>query len=165
MVSPETVSTVRTEVRFRSGEAECAGVFIRPDTAEDVPCLVLAHGFGALKEGGPVRMAERFAAEGFAGLAFDYRYFGESGGDPRQLLSAKRQLEDWRAAIAFARTLDGVDPERIGLWGSSYSGGHVMVLAAEDSSIGVVISQTPHVDGIKTLLNLSPAQQARLTLA
>ena len=51
-----------------------------------VPCVVLAHGFGAVKEGGPVRMAERFAAEGYAGLAFDYRYFGESGGEPRQLL-------------------------------------------------------------------------------
>ena len=165
MVSPETVSTVRTEVRFRSGEAECAGVFIRPDTTEDVPCIVLAHGFGAVKEGGPVRMAERFAADGFAGLAFDYRYFGESGGEPRQLLSAKRQLEDWRAAIAYARTLEGVDPARIGIWGTSYSGGHVMALAAEDRSIGAVISQTPQVDGIKTLLYLSPAQQAKLTAA
>src|SRR5690349_20552385 len=122
MASPETVSTVRTEVRFRSGDDECAGVFIRPDTTEDVPCIVLAHGFGALKEGGPVRMAERFAAAGFAGLAFDYRFFGESGGEPRQLLDAKRQLEDYRAAIAYARTLDGVDGSRIGLWGSSYSG-------------------------------------------
>ncbi len=98
--------------------------------------MVLAHGFGALKEGGPIRTAERFAAEGFAGLAFDYRYFGESGGEPRQLLDVKRQLEDWRAAIAFARTLDGVDGERIGLWGSSYSGGHVMALAADDGPSG-----------------------------
>ena len=79
--------------------------------------MVLAHGFGAVKEGGPIRSAERFAAEGYAGLAFDYRYFGESGGEPRQLLSVKRQLEDWRAAIAYARTLDGVDPDRIGAVG------------------------------------------------
>ena len=165
MVSPETVSIVRTDVRFRSGEAECAGVFVRPDTTEDAPCIVFAHGFGAVKEGGPLRMAERFAAEGFAGLAFDYRYFGESGGEPRQLLSVNRQLEDWRAAIAYARTLEGVDPARIGIWGSSYSGGHVIALAADDHSIGAVISQAPHVDGVKTLMNLGPAQQAKLTVA
>ena len=165
MASSETVAAVRTEVRFRSGEAECAGVYIRPETAEEAPCLVLAHGFGALKEGGPIRMAERFAAEGFAGLAFDYRYFGESGGEPRQLLSARRQREDWRAAIAFARTLDGVDPERIGIWGTSYAGGHVMALAAEDSSISAAVSQVPHVDGVKTLMNLGPVQNVKLGLA
>ena len=167
MASPEApvAGMTRTEVRFRSGETECAGVFIRPDTTEAVPCVVLAHGFGALKEGGPIRMAERFAEKGFAGLAFDYRHFGESGGEPRQLLDVNRQLEDWRAAIAFARTLDGVDGERIGLWGSSYSGGHVMALAADDRSIRAVISQAPHVDGIKTLLALTPMANARLTLA
>jgi fermentation-respiration switch protein FrsA (DUF1100 family) len=155
----------RTELRFRSGETECAAVFVKPDTTDDVPCVVLAHGFGAVKEGGPVRMAEQFAAEGFAGLAFDYRYFGESGGEPRQFLSVKRQLEDWRTAISFARTLDGVDAERIGLWGSSYSGGHVMRLAADDHSIRAVISQAPHVDGIKTLLGLGPVENLRLTYA
>jgi fermentation-respiration switch protein FrsA (DUF1100 family) len=167
MASPETAidNLTRTKVRFRSGETECAGVFIRPATTEPVPCLVLAHGFGAVKEGAPIRMAERFAAEGYAGLAFDYRYFGESGGEPRQLLSAKRQLDDWRAAIAYARTLDGVDTTRIGLWGSSYSGGHVMALAAEDPSIKAAVSQNPHANGIKTLLALGPARAARLGYA
>ncbi|MDX6587827.1 MAG: uncharacterized protein QOI31_2300 [Solirubrobacterales bacterium] len=167
MASPETATDTlsRTEVRFRSGETECAGVYIRPATTEPVPCVVLAHGFGAVKEGGPIRSAERFAAAGYAGLAFDYRYFGESGGEHRQLLSAKRQLEDWRAAIDYSRTLDGVDPGRIALWGSSYSGGHVIALAAEDSSIKAAISQSPHTDGIKTLVNLGPAGNARLTFA
>ena len=167
MASPEApvAGLIRTEVRFRSGEAECAGVFVRPETIEAVPCVVLAHGFGALKEGGPVRMAEQFAAKGFAGLAFDYRYFGESGGEPRQLLSVDHQLEDWRAAIALARTMDGVDGERIALWGSSYSGGHVMTLAAQDHSIRAVISQVPHADGVKTLLGLGPMVNARLTYA
>ena len=167
MASPEAATDTlsRTEIRFRSGEAECAAVFIHPATTEPVPCVVLAHGFGAVKEGGPIRTAERFAAEGYAGLAFDYRYFGQSGGELRQLLSVKRQLEDWRAAIALAKTLDGVDPDRIGLWGSSYSGGHVMALAAEDPSIKAAISQSPHTDGIKTLVNLGPAGMARLTFA
>ena len=167
MASPEATAPAvsRTEVRFRSGETECAGVYIRPGTDEDVPCVVLAHGFGALKEGGPVRMAERFAAEGYAGFAFDYRHFGESGGEPRQLLSVKRQLEDWRAAIEYARALDGVDAERIGLWGSSYSGGHVMALAADDPRVKAAISQSPHMDGPKTLIALGPARAARLALA
>ena len=120
----------------------------------------------ASRRAGRSASAERFAAEGYAGLAFDYRYFGESGGEPRQLLSVKRQLEDWRAAIAYARTLDGVDAERIGLWGSSYSGGHVMALAADDPSIKAAISQSPHTDGIKTLLALGPGGAcARLTFA
>ena len=167
MASPEATAPAltRTEIRFRSGETECAGVLIRPGTTGAVPCVVLAHGFGALKEGGPVRVAERIAAEGFAGLAFDYRYFGESGGEPRQLLSARRQLEDWRAAIEHARTLDGVDADRIALWGSSYSGGHVMTLAAADSSIGAVIAQTPHVDGFRTLLGLGLMDNLRLSYA
>jgi uncharacterized protein len=166
MASPEATATPsRTEVNFRSGEAECAGVFIRPETDADSPCIVLAHGFGALKEGGPVRVAERFAKEGYAGLAFDYRYFGQSGGEPRQFLNVERQLEDWRAAIAYARTLEGVDRERLAIWGSSYSGGHVMALAAEDHTISAVISQAPHTDSFKTLQALGPARQARLTVA
>ncbi len=166
MVSPEAAAALtRTEVRFRSGETECAGVYIRPDTTETLPCVVLAHGFGALKEGGPIRSAERFAETGIAGFAFDYRYFGESGGEPRQLIDPKRQLADWRAAIAFARTLEGVDPERLALWGSSFSGGHVLVLAAEDRGIKAVVSQVPHIDGIKTLQRLGPERVARLTVA
>ena len=164
MASPEAQLT-RTELRFRSGETECAGVFIRPAASGVVPCVVLGHGFGALKEGGPIRSAERFAEAGFAGLAFDYRYFGESGGEPRQLLDIKKQLSDWRAAIAHTRTLDGIDPERIALWGSSFSGGHVIMLAAEDRRIRAVISQAPHIDGIRTLARLGPANAARLTVA
>ncbi|MDQ3729354.1 MAG: alpha/beta hydrolase [Actinomycetota bacterium] len=164
MASPEAQLT-RTKLRFTSGETECAAVLVQPESSGPVPCVVLGHGFGALKEGGPIRSAERFAAAGFAGLAFDYRYFGESGGEPRQLLDIKKQLSDWRAAIAYARTLDGVDPERIALWGSSFSGGHVIVLAAEARRVRAVIAQAPHIDGIKTLAQLGPANAARLTLA
>ncbi len=162
MSSSEATFT-RTELRFRSGEDECAAVFVRPDTTEAVPTVVLGHGFGAVKEGGPIRSAERFAAEGYAGFAFDYRHFGESGGEPRQLIDIKRQHEDWRSAIAFARSLDGVDPERIALWGSSFSGGHVLEIAASDPRIKAVISQAPFIDGLATLKTLGPAAAARMT--
>lgn len=164
MSSPEATVT-REEIRFPSGETECAAVLIRPKASEATPCVVLGHGFGALKEGGPIRSAERFAAAGYAGLAFDYRYFGESGGEPRQLVDIAKQLDDWRAAIAHARSLDGIDPGRIVLWGSSFSGGHVFELAAEDRRIAAVVSQAPHIDGIQTLRQLGSANAARLTVA
>jgi uncharacterized protein len=166
MTSPEvTPPPTHSKLRFSSGEAECAAVHIRANAAEPAPCVVLGHGFGAVKEGGPIRSAERFAEAGFSCLAFDYRYFGESGGEPRQLIDIKRQLEDWRAAIACARKLEGVDPDRVALWGSSFSGGHVLELAAGDRAIKAVISQAPHIDGIKTLQRLGPANATRLTLA
>lgn len=130
-----------------------------------MPCAVLGHGFGALKEGGPIRTAERYAEAGIAGLAFDYRHFGESGGEPRQLIDVQRQHEDWRAAIAFTRALDGVDPDRIVLWGTSFAGGHVIEVAAGDGRIAAAVSQMPHIDGIATLRVAGPANMARLTVA
>jgi uncharacterized protein len=164
MTSPEAVLT-REEARFRSGDAECAAVLLRPETADPAPCIVLGHGFGALKEGGPNRAAERYADAGFAALAFDYRHFGESGGEPRQLADIARQLEDWRSAVAFARTLDAVDPDRIALWGSSFAGGHVVAVAAGDPRVAAVISQVPYADGISTLIGFGPANVMRLAVA
>jgi len=155
----------REEVRFRSGDDECAGVLFQPETDAATPCVVLAHGFGAVKEGGPTRVAERYAEAGFAALAFDYRHFGESGGEPRQLLDIGRQHEDYRAAIGFARELERVDPDRIALWGSSFSGGHVVAVAAGDPRIAAVVSQAPHMDGIATLRSAGPASVLRLTFA
>lgn len=165
MSSPDTAQVTREEVRFTSGGDEIAAVLVRPETTEDVPCVVLGHGFGAQKEGGPIRSAERFAEAGLAGLAFDYRYFGGSGGEPRQLVDINAQLDDWRAAIAYARALDGVVTSRLALWGSSFSGGHVIQLASEDPAIAAVISQAPHIDGIKTLQRLGVPNTVRLTIA
>jgi pimeloyl-ACP methyl ester carboxylesterase len=136
-----------------------------PDAPERRPCVVLAHGFGALRTARLDAYAERFAAAGLAALAFDYRHFGDSAGEPRQLLDVARQLDDWRAAIRFARSLDGVDPERIVLWGTSFSGGHVAVLAAEDGRVAAAISQAPFADGVAALRSAGPADAARMTVA
>ena len=104
-----------------------------PTTATgEVACVVLAHGFGGVKEARLDAYAERFAAAGYAALVFDYRHHGDSGGEPRLLIDIGRQHEDWRAAIAHARGLDGVDANRIAAWGTSFSGGHVVELAAAD---------------------------------
>ena len=91
--------------------------------------------------------AERFAAAGMAVLVFDYRHFGASQGQPRQLLSIARQLADWRAAVSHARNLPDVDPKRVAVWGTSFSGGHVVAVAAADPAIAAVVSQAPFTDG------------------
>jgi fermentation-respiration switch protein FrsA (DUF1100 family) len=148
-------------VSFDSGGVRCAGVHLSGQddsfAGEDGrrPCVVLGNCLGGTVDSGLLPFSERFAAAGLDALAFDYRHFGLSDGEPRQLLSAARQLEDYAAAIAFARSLEGVDPDRIVVWGSSYSGGHVVPVAVRDGRICAVISQIPNMDGMAALLNLA----------
>lgn len=118
------------------------------------PCVVMAHGFGATKDAGLLPFAERFAAAGADVLVFDYRGFGTSDGEPRQLVDHRRHRADYRAAVAHARTLPGVDPARIVLWGSSYSGGHVVAVAADDPEVAAVISQGAAMDGRAATLEI-----------
>ena len=99
--------------------------------------------------------AERFAEAGLAALLFDYRHFGASGGEPRQLLDIGRQLEDWRTAIAYARGLDGI--ERVGLFGSSFGGGHAIELAATEPGVAAVVAQCPMTDGLLAALRMPPS--------
>ena len=156
----------REDVRFRSADADCAGWLYRPEgPARDGACVVLAHGFGGTKEARLDAYAERFAAAGFAALVFDYRHHGDSGGEPRLLIDVERQQADWRAAIEFARAADGVDPERIVAWGTSFSGGHVVEVAAADPRIAAVIAQSPYMSGVATLHSAGPAHNLRLTRA
>jgi fermentation-respiration switch protein FrsA (DUF1100 family) len=162
-------------VSFDSGGVRCAAVHLRGQgdafAAQDGrrPCVVLGHGLGGTVDSGLLPFAERFAAAGIDALAFDYRYFGASDGEPRQLLSVPRQLEDYAAAIAYARSLEGVDSTRIGLWGSSYSGGHVVPGAGPAAHVAAVISQVPNMDGIAALINLAryagPGHLAKLVFA
>jgi pimeloyl-ACP methyl ester carboxylesterase len=156
----------RADVRFRSGDAECAGWLYRPEAGDgDVACVVLAHGFGGVKEARLDAYAERFAAAGHAALVFDYRYHGDSGGEPRLLIDIGRQREDWRNAIAYARGVDGVDAKRIVLWGTSFSGGHVVELAAAGERAAAVIAQGPFMSGFAVLRSAGPAHNNRLGLA
>lgn len=155
----------REDLTFDSGGARCAAWLYRPEGDGPHPCVVLAHGFGGTREGRLGAFAERFRDAGMAALVFDYRHFGHSEGEPRQLVSIGRQIADWHAAIAFARGLDGVDPERIGLWGTSFSGGHVVRVAAEDGRIAAVVSQAPFANGLSALAAAGPVESARLTVA
>ncbi len=117
-------------------------------TAAGRPCVVMAHGFGGTVDSGLEGFAEGLAAAGLDVLAFDYRGFGRSGGQVRQTISIRGQLEDYAAAIAMARRLDGVDPGRIVAWGVSLSGGHVLSLGASDPRLAALIALTPAVDAL-----------------
>jgi len=119
------------------------------------PCVVMAHGIGGTRDSALLPFAEAFAAAGLDALLFDYRCFGDSTGEPRQLAWPPRHRQDYRAAVVFARGLAGVDPERIILWGTSWSGGHVVYVAADDPRIAAVISQTPDLDGRTTLREIA----------
>ena len=154
----------REDTGFDSSGDRCAAWLYRPDGEGPHPCVVLAHGFGGTREARLGAYAERFAEAGMAALVFDYRHFGDSGGEPRQLISISKQLADWRAAIAFVRSLEGVDPDRIALWGTSFSGGHVVGLAAEDDRIAAVISQAPFTTGAAALGAAGPKDTLRLTV-
>jgi pimeloyl-ACP methyl ester carboxylesterase len=154
------------DIRIPSHGEQLAAYLYRPGTAKgDVPCLVMAHGFSATRDDGLPAYAEAFCNAGFAVVLFDYRYFGASTGEPRQLLDIGCQHDDYRAAVAWARRLDGIDPDRIILWGSSFSGGHVLAVAASDPRIAAVISQAPFTDALSTLRNVPPRNSARLTVA
>src|SRR4051794_15139898 len=153
----------RTDVTFPSQGLELAAWLYRPEGEGPHPIVVMAHGFSGTRELRLDAYAERFQAAGLGALVFDYRHFGASGGEPRQLLDIRRQLEDWAAAIAFARALDGVD-ERVALWGTSFAGGHVLEAAARDGGIAAVVSQIPFTDGLASMRVANPRVAARLTV-
>jgi uncharacterized protein len=155
----------RSEVTFSSGDAQCAAWLYRPEAraADDpAPCVVMAHGFSLTRHDGLAPYAEQLAAAGAAALVFDHRYLGDSGGEPRQRFRKADQLEDWRAAVSFARRLDGVDPAQVVLWGFSFSGGHVVETAVADTRIAAVIALCPMVDGLARALATPPRVSAWL---
>ena len=131
---------------FPSDGQACAAWFYRPAGEPDpAPVIVMAHGLTGTRHDRLGPFAERFAAAGLAALVFDYRGFGDSEGEP-DLFEPERQLTDWRAAIAFARSLPGIDPDRVATFGSSLGGGNALAAAAEDPRVVAAISQVPFLD-------------------
>jgi uncharacterized protein len=140
---------MRTDIEFRTEDGvTLRGWRYRPaDGSGPWPTIVMAHGYSAVKEMYLDRFAEVFEAAGLAAIVFDNRNFGASDGEPRQEIDPWQQINDYRDAISFAQTLPETDPERIGVWGSSYSGAHVLVLGAIDRRIKCVASQVPLISG------------------
>ena len=153
----------REDVWFNSGSDRISAWLYRPASEGDAPLLVMAHGLGAVRTMRLDAYAERFSEAGYACLVFDYRNFGDSEGAPRQLLDIRMQLQDWTVAVAYARTLPGIDPSRIGLWGTSFGGGHVIATAARLPGLAAVVSQCPFTDSIASLGAMSPLTSARIT--
>lgn len=141
------------EVSFRSGGVSCSAWYFPGDDGRfsgpvGRPVVVMAHGFGGTKDSGLQPFAERFAAAGIDVFAFDYRGFGASEGQPRQSVSVERQMQDYRSAITAAQSRPGVDPVRVVLWGSSFSGSHVIRVADGRDDIAAVIAMTPLTSGL-----------------
>ncbi|OLR93255.1 alpha/beta hydrolase [Actinokineospora bangkokensis] len=160
----------RSDVRFTSGADRChAWLYLpTPTPAPDAgapPVVVMAHGLGGVKALRLAAFAERFQAAGYACLVFDYRHFGDSEGQPRELLSIRRQREDWHAAVAFARSLPEVDGDRVVVWGTSFAGGHAITTAAEDADVVAAIAQCPFTDGFASARTISPLATVRVGFA
>jgi dienelactone hydrolase len=148
---------------FASGDAHCAAWLYRPPSATaPATCVVMGHGFSLTRHDGLEPYAERLAEAGAAVLVFDHRYLGDSGGEPRQRVRTREQREDWRNAVAFARSLDGVDPARIVLWGFSFAGSHAVETALADTRIAATIALCPMVDGLARTLTTPPSLSAWL---
>ncbi len=138
-----------SDIEFKSQNASCRGRLYKPSEAKTNGAgIVIAHGLCGTMDSGLFEYAEAFAKAGFHALVFDYRGFGISDGKPRQLVSVPKQRADWKAAISFLRSNDGVDADRIGLWGISFSGGHVIHLSHIDARIRAVVSQVPAIDPV-----------------
>ncbi len=153
----QTETPGRVETSFTSGGERCAAWHYAPRTPSATgTCVVMAHGFSLTRHDGLPLYAEALAAAGAHVVVFDHRHLGDSGGTPRQRFRRGAQLEDWRSAVTFARTLEGVAPERIVLWGFSFSGGHVVTLAAGSDDIAAAIVLCPFVDGLRRALGTPP---------
>jgi fermentation-respiration switch protein FrsA (DUF1100 family) len=138
---------MQSDIEFDAEGTTLRGWLFRLEGAGPHPIVVMAHGFSGLKEQYLDRFAKVFASAGLASLVFDNRNFGASDGTPRQEIDPVAQMRDYRHAITFARTLPGIDPERVGVWGTSYSGGHAIVLGAIDRRVRCVVAQVPAISG------------------
>jgi uncharacterized protein len=142
---------MESEVFFQSGGLRCAADLYLPDDVRagtKRPGLVIGHGFSVVKEA-LVEHGRHFARAGFVTLAIDYRTFGRSEGEPRAQLFPMNEAEDYRNGISYLESRPEVDRDRIGIWGTSFSGGLVMYVGAVDRRVKAVVSQVPVIDGYR----------------
>lgn len=140
---------------FISNGIRCDGDLYLPEGVGNPPVVIMAHGMAALKSFRLPAYAEHFVKRKMAAFLFDYRTFGKSDGEPRHIVNPFHHIHDWKAAIAHVRTLKEIDGKRIALWGSSFSGAHVIACAATDKHISAVVSQVPFVSGLASMKSKS----------
>ncbi len=141
----------RHDVEFNSEGTTCRAWFYEADGGGRRPTVVLAGGWCYVREIVMPTYAQAFAQAGINAMVFDYRNLGVSDGDNRQHLDPWMQIRDYENAISFLERHDSVDPDRIGVWGISYSGGHALVLAAIDPRVRSIVSQIPVIDGYENM--------------
>jgi cephalosporin-C deacetylase-like acetyl esterase len=147
----------RDDVEFDAdGGVKLRGWLLTPEGSGTHPGITMAHGYAGVKEHGIEPFARAFADAGFVVLVHDHRSFGASDGEPRQDVDAWRQIADWRRAISFLESRPEVDAQRIGLWGTSYAGGHAIVLGATDRRLRCVVAQVPTISGYEQGLRRIP---------
>ena len=154
----------RRDVEFQAeGGVTLRGWLFLPAGSGPHPAITMAHGYAGVREHGIEPFATAFAEDGFVVLVHDHRSFGASDGRPRQDVDPWQQIADWRRAVSFLETRPEVDPERIGLWGSSYAGGHAIVLGATDRRLRCVVAQVPTISGYEQgLRRIAPDASAAL---
>ncbi|MFZ6647433.1 alpha/beta hydrolase [Undibacterium sp. TJN25] len=146
------------DVRIQAdGHIELGARLYLPERSGPLPAISMAHGFAGTMAHGLGRFAEAFAAAGFAVLVHDHRNFGTSGGECRGDIDPWQQIADWRRAISYLESRTEIDPTRIGIWGTSYAGGHAIVLGATDRRLRCVVAQVPTISGYEQgLRRVSP---------
>lgn len=151
---------MRRDIEFntREGVTLRGWLYLPEDSREDLPCVVVAHGFTAVKEMSLDKYGEVFSEAGFAVVVYDHRNFGASDGEPRGEASPHVQRADYRDAISFAQNLEEVDASRIGVWGTSYSAGTVVEVAAIDRRVKAVVAQVPVISGYWNVRRLGEEQ-------
>jgi len=142
----ELISRIDVQFAADGGVLLSAWLYL-PEDPGPLPAITMAHGYGGTREHGIEPFAQKFAENGFAVLLHDHRGFGRSEGAPRQDIDPWQQVKDWRRAISYLETRAEVDPKRIGLWGTSYAGGHAIVLGATDRRLRCIVSQVPTISG------------------
>lgn len=148
---------MRTDVSFTTDDGTTLAAWLyRPEGVNEfalareglVPAVVMSHGFTALRRMGLDAYAQVFVQAGLACLVYDHRNWGDSAGEPRLETDPWRQRSDMRDAVTFVRTLPQIDPSRVAVWGTSYSGGHALMMGALDRRLQAVVAQVPLVDGL-----------------
>ncbi len=150
----------RMDVEFEAegGVMLSAWLYVPEGATSALPAITMAHGYAGTREHGIERFAQNFAENGFVVLLHDHRGFGASEGEPRHDVDPWRQVADWRRAISYLESLEFVDAKRIGLWGTSYAGGHAIVLGATERRLRCVVAQVPTISGFEQGLRRIPPE-------
>lgn len=151
------------EVRFSSEGLNCAGTIYRPEGTGPFPAVLLSHGFGAVRGMRNIpEVASLLAEAGILAFAIDFRFLGDSEGEPRQQVLPFAQRQDLRNALSYLESRDDVDAERLGLWGTSFSGGQSIQVAAFDHRVKALVAQVPATDLYRQIRFSAPEEQRKL---